>query len=121
MTRFFSRPVCTELRDEWCDAVQVVLRESKGDGGSLCNLDDARGDVEELSLVGDVESRHLALRGRTVAGVGKGDGAAWQAGVCVGVRRRGLESGRMGEAKGKLWASCVVEWLGVRLNERGHD
>ena len=68
----------------------------------------------------DVESRHLATRAGTVTRIGKRDRAAAWVGVCICVGTRVLESSDMGEARSNLWAGCVVEWLGISLNERGH-
>jgi len=113
--------VGAKLRDQGCDPVEVVFRQTNDDGRTFCDLKDAGGNVEELPLVLDIESRHLATRRGTVARIGKGGGTAdWgQIGVCVG--RRGLESSNMGETRCELWAGCVVKWLRKGPNERGHD
>ena len=108
--------MCAKLGDQWRNPIEVVLSKTKGNSGTLRDLDDARGDVEELSLMCDVESRHLATRAGTVTRIGKRAGV----GVCVCVGRRGFESSDLGEARRKLWGGCVVEWLRVSLNERGH-
>lgn len=117
----FAHFVCTKLSDQWRNTIEVVLSKTEGNSGTLCDLDNARGDVEELPLMRNVESRHLATGTGTVPGIGKRDRAAARVCVCVCARRRRLESSDiMGVAKCKLWAGCMVEWLGKGLNERGH-
>ena len=108
--------MCAKLSDQWRNPIEVILSKAESDSGPLCDLDNARGDVKELSLMCDVESRHLATRCGTVTRIGKCTGV----GVFICVGRRGLESSDLGEARCKLWAGCVVEWLRVSLNERGH-
>ncbi len=108
--------MCAELSDQWRNPIEVVLSKTKGNSGTLGDLDNARGDVEELSFMRDVESRHFATRAGTVARIGKRAGV----GVCICIGRRGFESSDLGEARRNLWAGCVVEGLCIRLNERGH-
>ena len=42
--------MCTKLSDQWCNLIQAVLSKMKDDSRTFCDLDNARGDVEELLL-----------------------------------------------------------------------
>jgi len=120
VARLFAHFVCTELSDQRRNAIEVVLSKTKGNRGTLCDLDNARGNVEEFPLMPDVESRHCPTRTGTVPRIAKRDRAAAMLCVCMCVKRLRLKGSNMGVATPKLWASCMVEWLGKGLNERGH-